>query len=199
MPAKSSEQALSRTGLEAFIFTIIFAQNGKAARHPIQKLMDRQSSDGKVRSMVVQGLAHVEDIVYAGLGILLAAVSFALLYTTLRTFISDVFGRVLVGQIGGLLDQILLILLVVELLYTVQVSFREHELRVEPFLVVSLIAVIRRILVLTAELPKNEASPEFSHFLLELGLLTVMVVVLVAALLVLQRQNRQQSIEGQQL
>lgn len=159
--------------------------------------MDRQSSDGKLRTIVVRGLAGVEDIVYAGLGILLAAVAFALLFTTLWTFAGDIFGRVLVGEIGGLLDQILLILLVVELLYTVQVSFREHELRVEPFLVVSLIAVIRRILVLTAELPKNEASFQFSHFLLELGVLTAMVVVLVAALLVLQRQNRQR--HGQQL
>ncbi len=35
-----------------------------------------------------------------------------------------------------LLDQILLILMVLEILYTVQVSFREHVLSPEPFLVV---------------------------------------------------------------
>jgi hypothetical protein len=44
-----------------------------------------------------------------------------------------------------------LILLVIELLYTVQVSFREHGLIPEPFLLVGLIAAIRRVLVLTAE------------------------------------------------
>jgi uncharacterized membrane protein (DUF373 family) len=49
-----------------------------------------------------------------------------------------------------LLDRMLLILMIVELLYTVQVSFREHTLVPEPFLIVGLIAVTRRILVVTA-------------------------------------------------
>lgn len=42
-------------------------------------------------------------------------------------------------------DRILRILLVVELLYTVQVSFREHGLIPEPFLLVGPMAAIRRI------------------------------------------------------
>jgi uncharacterized membrane protein (DUF373 family) len=41
----------------------------------------------------------------------------------------------------------LLILLIVELLYTVQVSFREHAVMPEPFLLVGLIAAIRRVLL----------------------------------------------------
>jgi hypothetical protein len=40
---------------------------------------------------------------------------------------------------------------VAELLYTVQVSFREHALVSEPFLLVGLISAIRRVLVVTAE------------------------------------------------
>ena len=39
-----------------------------------------------------------------------------------------------------LLDRILLILMITEFLYTVQVSFREHTLAPEPFLIVGLIA-----------------------------------------------------------
>jgi uncharacterized membrane protein (DUF373 family) len=50
-----------------------------------------------------------------------------------------------------LLDRILLILMIAEILYTVQVSFREHTLSPEPFLIVGLIAATRRILVITAE------------------------------------------------
>lgn len=146
------------------------------------------------RRLVGQGLALVEDIVYAGLGVLLAIVAFALLLAALKDFATALFAWSLPGQIVGLLDQLLLILLIVELLYTVQVSFREHGLLVEPFLVVALIAVIRRILVLTAELPKlPQAGGEvFNHALLELGLLTVMVVVLVAALIMLQRQPKRE-------
>ncbi|MBM3774222.1 MAG: hypothetical protein FJW37_03580 [Acidobacteria bacterium] len=66
----------------------------------------------------------------------------------------------LAANIVPLLDQILLILLVVELLYTVQVSFREHALNPQPFLLVGLIAAIRRVLVLTAEVPEVSKTSE---------------------------------------
>lgn len=149
--------------------------------------------DERLRRFVVQGLAVVEDVVYAGLGVVLAIAAFALLFAALKSLMSAVIARALPVQIVSLLDQILLILLIIELLYTVQVSFREHGLLVEPFLVVALIAVIRRILVLTAELPKlsEAAGAVLSHALLELALLTLMVVVLVAALIMLQRQTKQ--------
>ena len=94
------------------------------------------------------------------------------------------------GRIVGLLDQMLLVFMIVEILYTVQVSFREHALVPEPFLIVGLIAVIRRILVLTAEfgdlLQKGETV--FRNAMLELGLLTVMVVALVVALVLLRKR-----------
>jgi uncharacterized membrane protein (DUF373 family) len=154
--------------------------------------MDRKSAEGQLRNFVVLGLARIEDAVYAGLGVLLSALALTFLFTTFKGFVIAVFARALSGQVSEFLDQVLLILLIIELLYTVQVSFREHSLLVEPFLVVALIAVIRRILVLTAELPKLPAvgGPEFSHSLAELSLLTAMVVVLVAALILLQRLGK---------
>lgn len=144
--------------------------------------------------MVVKSLSRVEDLVYIGLGLLLALSAIALLGAGFRTFILSLAEHTLRTQFVLLLDQILQILLVVELLYTVQVSFREHGLVAEPFLVVALIAVIRRILVVTAEaahLP--EASPTvFTRAIVELGLLTLMVLVLVGSLIVLQKHTRQQ-------
>jgi len=63
----------------------------------------------------------------------------------------------------------------------VQISFRQHVLQPGPFLVVGLIAVIRRILVLSAELPKliKENGALFQNSMIELALLTVLVVALV--------------------
>jgi uncharacterized membrane protein (DUF373 family) len=148
-----------------------------------------------VRRRVSQALSMVEDVVYIGLGILLAASAVALLvagYVMLGTGVhSGAFG----SQFVALLDRILLILLVVELLYTVQVSFREHGLVAEPFVVVALIAVIRRILVLTAEVAHLPGTEDvvFRHAIIELALLTVMIAVLVMALIALQRQAEQAS------
>jgi uncharacterized membrane protein (DUF373 family) len=89
-----------------------------------------------------------------------------------------------------LLDRGLLTLMVVELLYTVQVSFRSHELKPEPFLVVGLIAAVRRILVVTAEfahmVDREEAA--FRRAMLEVALLTAMVLALVVSLWLLRRR-----------
>jgi uncharacterized membrane protein (DUF373 family) len=137
----------------------------------------------------VQTLSSVEDLVYVGLGLLLTIAALTLLVTTLKSVALALWNHALGGQVVNLLDQILLILLVIELLYTVQVSFREHGLIAEPFLVVALIAVIRRILVLTAEVPKLAEAGEaaFRHAMVELGVLTVMVLVLVSSLIMLQK------------
>jgi hypothetical protein len=78
-------------------------------------------------------------------------------------------------------------------LYTVQVSFREHTLAPEPFLIVGLIAATRRILVLTAGIGElAQAGGEgFVHAMLELGLLSLMALALVVALVLLRRRSSQ--------
>ena len=61
-----------------------------------------------------------------------------------------------------------------------QVSFREHVLEPRPFLIVAVIAVSRRVIVLTAELSKLLTEDEriFQHALFELGILTILAVTL---------------------
>ncbi len=147
------------------------------------------TSTHPMRGKVVLGLSIVEDAVYLGLGVLLSVCAVALLITGIRSFIEAIIARALDGQMVALLDQILLVLLVIELLYTVQVSFRDHGLVAEPFLVVALIAVIRRVLVLTAEMPKLPHADEgvFRHAIFELSLLALMIVVLVGSLVVMER------------
>lgn len=146
-----------------------------------------------VRAQIVRALSFVEDAVYCGLGALLAVYALTLLVRGVFSMV-----HLATGQASGphafveMLDQMLLILLVVELLYTVQVSFREHGLVVEPFLVIGLISVIRRVLVLTAQFPELAQAQEdsFRHAVAELVLLTLMIVVLVGSLIFMQRQAK---------
>ncbi|HEY3203639.1 MAG TPA: phosphate-starvation-inducible PsiE family protein, partial [Thermoanaerobaculia bacterium] len=94
-------------------------------------------------------------------------------------------------DIVNVLDRILLVLMIIELLYTVKVSFREHALIPEPFLIVGLIAVTRRILIVTAQFAvflEKPNDPAFRNAMLELALLTVMVVALVLSLLMLRKR-----------
>jgi uncharacterized membrane protein (DUF373 family) len=127
----------------------------------------------------------IEDIIYAGLGLLLAGVAGALLVTEIIYFIQYIAAGALSENVVMLLDRVLLIIIFAEVLYTVQVSLRQHVLQPGPFLVVGLIAVTRRILVLTAELPKmakEESEALLHNALIELAMLTVLTLVLVISL-----------------
>jgi hypothetical protein len=86
--------------------------------------------------------------------------------------------------------------MLVEILHTVRISIRSHVLVTEPFLVVGLIASIRRILVITLEaatLTKEGAwategaSDIFHSSMIELGLLGLLVLVLVISITLLRR------------
>jgi len=144
-----------------------------------------------VRERIAQSFTRVEDVVYVGLGILLAASAVVLLVDGVLTFGRHLAGGTMPGRIIDLLDRILLVLMIVEILYTVQVSFREHTLAPEPFLIVGLIAATRRILVVTAEVGKlaEAGGSVFLHAMLELGLLTMMVLGLVVALVLLRKRS----------
>jgi uncharacterized membrane protein (DUF373 family) len=133
---------------------------------------------------------RVEDVVYLGLGILLAVSALALLVSSAVDLVRILASGQLAARVVTMLDQILLILMIVEILYTVQVSFREHTLAPQPFLVVGLIAVMRRLLVLTAEFGErlDRGDEAFRNGMLELGLLAVMVLILVAAIVVMHKQ-----------
>ena len=144
-----------------------------------------------VRGWIARQFTRVEDAVYIGLGLLLAVTAFALLVTGAVEFVSSVMAGRLAETVVEILDRILLVLLIVEILYTVQVSFREHTLVPEPFLIVGLIAAIRRVLVLTAEFKNllQKGDTAFRDGMVELGLLGFLVVALVVSLVLLRKAD----------
>jgi phosphate starvation-inducible membrane PsiE len=144
------------------------------------------------RTWIARGFTAIEDIVYVGLGLLLGASAIVLLISGVITFAHELADGSFSIKAVGLLDRILLILLIVELLYTVQVSFRTHSLLPEPFLLVGLIAAIRRVLVLTAEfghLPEH-TDAMFKNFVLELSVLTVLILAVTISLVLVRKRNQ---------
>jgi uncharacterized membrane protein (DUF373 family) len=148
-----------------------------------------KSPQGEPRAWIARGYTWVEDIVYIGLGLLLAALVLSLLVTAFGDIGRSLVDWSVAARTIALLDQILLILLVVELLYTVQVSFRAHALAPEPFLLVGLISAIRRVLLLTAEMGKQHEPTETSAhaFVWELAVLAGLILALAVALMLVRR------------
>src|SRR5439155_3452115 len=83
------------------------------------------------------------------------------------------------AQTLRVLNELLIVLMLVEILHTERISIRSHVLVTEPFLVVGLIASIRRILVISLEMAtltreatwSNQGESIFRSSMIELGLL----------------------------
>ncbi|HTJ24527.1 MAG TPA: phosphate-starvation-inducible PsiE family protein [Candidatus Limnocylindria bacterium] len=138
-------------------------------------------------------LSATEHVVFVVIGALLFLVALALLVHTALTAVPIFVPGVDVMETGtAVLDRILLVLMVVELAYTVLLSLRGAVLSAEPFLIVGLIAVIRRILVITVGEPRTGTTVHSasSATLLELGVLTSVVLVFVASIVLLRLRPR---------
>jgi phosphate starvation-inducible membrane PsiE len=95
------------------------------------------------------------------------------------------------------IDRLLGVLLLVEILHTVRISIRSHTLVTKPFLVVGLIASIRRMLVITLDAANLTSAANWAadgkarlHVsMLELGLLAATVMVLVISIHILRKSQ----------
>jgi uncharacterized membrane protein (DUF373 family) len=127
-------------------------------------------------------LEHAQDAVTIAIGVVLIVLAAALLVAALVNFATS---RAPVAARGSiLLDQALLVLILVEIVHTVVLSLRSHRLAAQPFIVVGLVAVIRRILVLLSSYTRVDTT--------ELALLLAMVVVFVAGLIAVSRFERRE-------
>jgi hypothetical protein len=145
-----------------------------------------------LRLWITHLFSVVEDIVYVGLGLLLAAGALTLMIGEAIDVAAQISSGSIDDVILPLLDKVLLIVIFIELLFTIKVSFREHILEPAPFLVVGLIALTRRIIVLSAELASliKEGRDVFQFALLELGVLTIAAIALVFCLRMLRPQHK---------
>ena len=147
-----------------------------------------------------QKLSLFVDVVQRGV---YYGASALLTLTIVMIFVSTVMNILRVSEVGILqtaltvLDQVLLIFIFVELLDTIGIVAREHEIVAEPFLLVGIIAVVRRILSVTAEAGQTATGTgEFQNLTTELGVLAALVIALGIALYVTRRTRRRERTTG---
>jgi uncharacterized membrane protein (DUF373 family) len=127
-------------------------------------------------------LEVVEDAIYAIIALFLIG-SGSLLMFGAGLYIAQNFNvNNIHNMIVHVLDETLLVFMVVELLHTVRITLRDHALAAEPFLVVGLIAGVRRILIVTASGDSLQSGAQ-----LQLLLLIALVVAMVVALFIWRR------------
>lgn len=148
-------------------------------------------SKGMTRDRLTGYLAYGEDAIYLITGGLLAVTGAVILVSTGGIFYSAVREGAVFDRAIEILDALLLVLMIVEILHTIRVSIVKHALIAEPFLIVALIAGVRRVLILTVEAARflPNQPDQFERVLMELGLLTIYFVVIVGSIALLRRSG----------
>jgi uncharacterized membrane protein (DUF373 family) len=123
------------------------------------------------RSQTAGAFRTLEHGFYIAIAIALALAGAALFAYVIYTFVTSIGDGSFVQQILMLLDGLLLVFIVAELLHTVRAVIDENVLITEPFLIVGIVALIRRLIVISAEARDFIGGPSFGDLMLEMGIL----------------------------
>ncbi len=142
--------------------------------------------------LVMESLGLLQEAVYIVVGLLLVIAAVTVIVGTVEELVDGIRGQTDPVTIGLLvLDRILLLLIVAELLHTLRIVLYEGDIHAEPFLLVGLIAVVRRVVVVTAQVEQTSGSPPTS-LLIELGMLALLALAFGAAIYLLGRGAAQE-------
>lgn len=145
--------------------------------------------DSSFKSLFTSILDAFKNIAYVAIALALSVPIVMLVFSAAVSMLE-------VSEVGVLetvlivLDRLLLAFIFVELIDTISATLNERGIFIaEPFLLVGLIAVVRRILLLTAEGKQTESIEAFQNMLIELGVMTGLVIVLTMALYFTRRMR----------
>jgi len=140
-----------------------------------------------LRASIVRLIEHFEEGIYLVVAALLLLAAAFLVVSGVRDAVNElVTSEDPVQIVLTLLDKGLLLFMVAELLHTVRITVNERALAAEPFLIVGLIAGIRRVLILTAQ---TEKSFSWTAQGIEIVILTGLILVMAVAILIWRRSE----------
>ena len=143
--------------------------------------------EDKLRATVSEHVSLIESGLYMGVAALLILAAFLGVFQAAVIVWHGIRGGAIGNSGISALDQLLVVLMLVEILHTVRISIRTHTLAMVPFLVVGLIACIRRVLVVTVQAARltehgqgmEAAQAMFRESMIELAVLAVLILVFV--------------------
>jgi Phosphate-starvation-inducible E family len=156
-------------------------------------------AEEKLRIHFGDYLGKAEVLIYSVLAVLLFLTALVAIGNAGEMLWEGLGHRTIPTETLLVLDQLLVVLMLVEILHTVRISIHSHVLVTEPFLIVGLIASIRRMLVITLEAAtltkggtwSTEGVSIFRANITELGLLGLLILIFVFSITLLRRHAPQ--------
>jgi uncharacterized membrane protein (DUF373 family) len=138
------------------------------------------------RSGIAALLGYGEFLIDTVVALALIAGGTILLGVVLYDFVHDLGQGPFISNVLNLLSGLLLVFIFTELITTIRVVIARRKVVVEPFLIVGIVAAVRRLIVLSAEAENRLGTPGFRDVLLEVGVLSGTVLLLGATVLILR-------------
>jgi uncharacterized membrane protein (DUF373 family) len=132
------------------------------------------------------GIGGAEGWIYVVIGVLLVVAGVFTIVGTITDLIRGSRGRPVTDSGVFVLDRVLLMFIIAELLYTLRLVDFGGRILVEPFLFIGLIAVVRRILVVTAQAEGALGHRQVTDVLLQLAALGGLALILALSIHVLR-------------
>jgi uncharacterized membrane protein (DUF373 family) len=144
---------------------------------------------GKRILRILRVFETAENGIHVLVATLLIGLSVGLLVDAVFDVINTLRGKNLpLPAVLNVLDKTLVLIIVAELLHTVRITIQHRgRLNAEPFLIVGLIAGVRRVLILTAQ---SEVSFHWDSEGIELTILTGLIIAMAMSILIYRRSAR---------
>jgi uncharacterized membrane protein (DUF373 family) len=142
--------------------------------------------EGHDRSGIAALLGYGEFLLDAAVAVALSVGGVVLFGVVVYDFARHLGQGPVLRQVLDLLSGLLLVFIFTELISTVRVVIARRSVQAEPFLVVGIVAAIRRLIVISAEAEDLLGTPRFRDLILEIAVLAGAVLVLGATVLLLR-------------
>ena len=144
---------------------------------------DRERRD---RSGIAVLLGYGEFLIDTVVALALVVGGTILLGVVMYDFVSGLGQGPFVVVVLELLSGLLLVFIFTELITTIRVVIARRKVVVEPFLIVGIVAAVRRLIVISAEAENLLGTAKFRDVMLEIAILAGTVLLLGATVLLLR-------------
>jgi uncharacterized membrane protein (DUF373 family) len=133
-------------------------------------------------------IERADDWVNAVVAVTLLGLAVAIILNTLYKAIGGVTGNVFEST-SYILDRLLLVLIVLEILWTIITYLESHKVPLEPFLYVGIITSIRKLLIIGAEAEIAHLRENLQYIAIDMGINVTVIIVLVIGLYLIRKSR----------
>ena len=139
-------------------------------------------------------LDNLEDTIYGLSAVFLIILSLIIYGFAVYEFINDFSDKSVIEGAMRFIEHILLALVLAGLVHTIKITILSKKLRLQPYLVVGIIASIRRIIILTVRVSKvlteGQQVQELKYTLYEIIILSVVTILLALSIKIINNHHQ---------